>query len=285
MAVGEQFIDEAQTSVESVRREMPDVDVAIATDDRDYDLSDFDEVIELDQARQKVIDGRTWLIDSTIGPDLSPYDKTLYLDTDTYVCDDVSELFDLLDQYDLAVARTPDQPRVSDLPPPWHLYNCGVIAYRDSEDTQALLKDWQQRYRRNLKEQDQPEDQPAFARALHDSNIRWFTLPREYNVRFPRRGVLAHQAKLIHGRHRQGLEQVAKEINRSNNLRIFQERSYYSRPVLNLKDRGTARYIIEETIINEGISVSLKLITAWISDRIFGTNLYNRWFRYHINYK
>jgi hypothetical protein len=137
---------------------MPDIDIAITTDDGGYDLEPFDQVIRLDQARQETQGERDWLLDSTLDPDLSPFDKTLHLDSNTYVCADVSELFELLDQYDLAVTRVPSQPRVAGLPEPWQLYNCGVIAYRDTKPARELLSDWKTRYQSQLENQDRLAD-------------------------------------------------------------------------------------------------------------------------------
>ncbi|WP_167837462.1 glycosyltransferase family protein [Halosimplex halophilum] len=272
MAVGEQFVREAVQSAASVRKQMPTVDITLATDSEDYDLDPFDRVIELDQASQETIEDRTWLIDSTIGPDLSPYEKTLYLDSDTYVCNDISELFDLLEQYDLAIARTPAKPQLSDLPEPWHLYNCGVIAYRDTTETRELLNDWQQRYRAELAEQDRPVDQPAFVRALWDSDVRWFTLPQEYNVRIPNRGAVANEVKIVHGRHPAGLEQAADELNRHSRLRTYREHSYSGKPIFTVRNVATLRYRIERKIRQEGIVATLRRAPGFLVERLLGTD-------------
>jgi hypothetical protein len=257
---------------------MPEIDIAIATGDGGYDLDPFDQVIRLDQARQETQGERDWLLDSTLDPDLSPFDKTLYLDSDTYVCTDVSELFDLLDQYELAISRVPNQPSVTDLPKPWHLYNCGVIAYRDTEPMRALLSDWQTRYRSQLNNQDRPVDQPAFAQALYHSDVRWFTLPREYNVRVPRRGSLANDVKIVHGRHPAGLDQIANELNCGYNLRIFREQSYRSTPAFTVQTKPTVRYRLEREMTTNGVVHTLAQAVVYGTDQLFGTNLYDRWF-------
>lgn len=273
MAVGDQFIDEATQSARSVHTQMPDIETAIATTQTGRDLSVFNHIIELDQGRQKTVNDRTWLIDSTIDPDLSPFDRTLYLDSDTYVCDDIRELFGLLDDFDLAVARKPEKDPVDGLPEPWHLYNCGVIAYRDSAETREFLKRWKQIYLNLLETQEEPEDQPAFAKALYESNnLQWYTLPREYNVRFPRRGSVSGEVKIVHGRHSVGLKQIARELNSSENIRAFRERSYFFSPAAVVHDRGTARYRFEKNFARYGLRFTLKRTLAYLSDRILGTN-------------
>lgn len=35
----------------------------------------------------------------------SPFEHTIFLDTDTFVCGDFSELFDLLDHFDIAMSH------------------------------------------------------------------------------------------------------------------------------------------------------------------------------------
>lgn len=272
MATGKEFINEAIASVASVREQMPDVETALATDEVDMNLSAFDRVIELDAARQETIDGRSWLINSTLDPDLSPFDKTLYLDSDTYVWDDVSELFDLLDQYDLAVARTPGLPPVADIPAPWQLYNCGVIAYRDSPATTSFLNHWQDLYQEMLESLDRPVDQPAFATALYEAaDLRWYTLPRRYNVRVPRRGSVEQTVKIVHGRHPAGLKEIASELNQSNNLRIFRERSYLFTPALSVSDQPSFRFLFEKSLAADGASLTLFKSIRYVINEMLGT--------------
>jgi lipopolysaccharide biosynthesis glycosyltransferase len=262
MATGEQFIDEAIKSSRSVHNGMPDIDTAIVTRGDNSELQEFDHIIGKDQLRQKTVGKRTWLLDSTIKPGLSPFDRTLYLDSDTYVSTDIGELFDLLDNFDLAVASKPDKEPIPDLPDPWHEYNCGVIAYKDSVNTRSFLSEWNEIYENALEKQDQPEDQPAFAKALFRStDLKWYTLPRKYNVRFPRRGTLAGEAKIIHGRHPQGLASIAEELNKSSDLRIFQEKSYLFNPAVDIKHSRSLRYSFEESLTEHGLLGTIKKLT------------------------
>lgn len=279
MAVGDQFVSEAQQSAASVREQMPDIPTALATTTKWEDSPGFDRVVELDQARQEIINGRSWLIDSTLDVDLSPWNKTLYLDSDTYVARDVSDLFDLLDHNDLAVSPVPGRPDVDGLPEHWGLYNCGVIAFRDSTATQRLFDEWTRRYHSQLSEQTQPVDQPTFARTLYEFHHRdgfcWHSLPRNYNVRFPRRGAIDGAAKLIHGRHPAGLERVAQELNEYNHLRAFSERSLYLGPAM-FVHQGGLRYHLERYYRDFGAWAAIQRVVAWGADQIFNTE-YGDW--------
>jgi hypothetical protein len=126
----------------------------------------------------------------------SPYDRTLYLDTDTYVREDISDLFAILDKFDLAVTQAPirNTGRVSDIPAWFPEYNCGVMLFRTYDTGLEFFREWRENY--DTMEFDQ--DQPSFRRTLFDrDDIRYFTMMREYNVRFwP--GYVDERVKIIH---------------------------------------------------------------------------------------
>src|SRR5690606_24189743 len=90
---------------------------------------------------------------------LTPYDKTLFLDADTFVCDDVSELFVLLERFDLAVAQ--DTYRIYSydyailkehfhkIPVSSPVLNTGVIVYKRSSAIDCFFADWAATHERN----------------------------------------------------------------------------------------------------------------------------------------
>lgn len=281
MATGEQYLQEAKNSAKSVRTAMDDTPIALITDEDKFDDSLFDHVVEYEFDRVEE-NGKKRIINSTIPPYLSPFSKTLYLDTDTFVTKDVSELFDLLDEFHLAISPSPGRPSVEELPKPWHRYNCGVIAYRDDPKVKELLSRWNDIYIDRLRSQNKHIDQPAFVIALAGSDLRWFPLPREYNVRVPRRGELAHEAKIIHGRHPAGLDQVAEVLNKSSRHRVFRDASWWSNRTHRVYDRGTIRYHAERTISNYGPLTLVKVVSAYIADSFFGTSYMDRFEGYDI---
>lgn len=281
MVTGERYLDEARRSAESASAVMPDVERAIATDATDADLAIFDQVIEYEFERQE-IDGRSWLMNSTIPPNLSPFDRTLYLDSDTYLAADVTEVFELLEDFDLAMCPSPKRTQVQALPEPWYRFNCGVIAYRDTPNVRSFLDRWNEIYRRHLHERDDPIDQPSYAEALAETELRWFNLPRQYNVRVPRRGQLSREAKIIHGRHPAGLEQVAEVLNKSDRHRIYRDRSWWTGQTHKVYDRGTLRYHIERTLTNYGPLTLMHVTAAYTADKLLGTSYMDRFDGYEI---
>ena len=211
---GEEYLREAERSAESLREHTPDVRVAIATDIDPVDSELFDDVIEMDELSED--EGV-----STLHPDLIPYEKTVFLDSDTLVSGDIRGLFTILDEFDLAVRLSPGGLSVPNLPEPWTEYNTGVIAYTDSGPVRELFALWNRYYEEWVSEKQDTGNQPAFAKALHDSDVDFFTLPPEYNCRVPRYGYLRNEAKIVHGRTSEGLSDVTRRLNAVPGARVY----------------------------------------------------------------
>jgi hypothetical protein len=98
-AIGAQYAREAERSAASVRAQMPGLGTAIVVD-VPVDESLFDHVLKpapgTPMKRQKMA---TLLA--------SPFERTLFLDTDTLVIAPVWEVFDVLDRFDAAMAIAP----------------------------------------------------------------------------------------------------------------------------------------------------------------------------------
>ena len=189
VATGEQFVKEAELAVKSLSDKMPDLSTTIVTD-QGTDPSGFDNVLRLAEPSYS-------FKDKILGLQMSPYEKCVFLDTDTYVSKPFPELFELLNQFDIAVTHNQNRDiHTSNLgvPKSFPEYSTGVIAFNKSE-TSNLFENWLKSY-----EDRHNGDQPAFRKCLYEDDIRVTTLPREYNysVRIP-----AHLVKTViifHGR-------------------------------------------------------------------------------------
>ena len=95
IAHGSKYVEAAVGSARSVRRVTPGMPIAIATDGPAP--AEFDEAIPIDEP-----DGYRAKI---VGMLNSPFDRTLMLDVDTYAAADLSEVFQVLDQFDIAAAH------------------------------------------------------------------------------------------------------------------------------------------------------------------------------------
>lgn len=197
IASGKAYLEEAKISAISVKKHHPDMPIAIFTDDRSIKEDRyFDTVIyrELPSHCSSKIDP---LVDS-------PFEKTLFLDTDTYVCHPIDDLFRALDKFDLLVAHAPNRlPYVVDCPDCLTELNTGVIAFRKNEKTNEFFQDWRTRYEAQLFSENKPHhDQHAFREALFYNDLRFLILPSEYNFRpgFPGYIGKNTQVRIIHSR-------------------------------------------------------------------------------------
>jgi hypothetical protein len=197
VATGERYQEETRRSASSFKATMPDVPVAIFTDDPAVarNAGCFDVVRELTDCQHSYIDKLRPLVQS-------PFEWTLFLDTDTYSAAPCYELFDLLDRFDLAVAHAPLRAHFH-FPPSCPIsfpeLNTGVIAYRNTRAFQALVANWLAIFESQPLEYD---DQPAFREALYASNLRFAVLTAEYNLRacFPYFLGGNAEVKIIHAR-------------------------------------------------------------------------------------
>ena len=155
----------------------------------------------------------------------TPYEKTLFLDTDTYLCDRIDELFDVLDKYDIAAAHPPYrvQYQIPGIPECFPEPNTGVIAFRKSSAALEVLRRWPEEYKRQIASQNKPHhDQHSFRAALYHCDARFLVIPHEYNFRSigPNFAGKGSKVKIIHGRHA-SFESVESRLNANLDYRVF----------------------------------------------------------------
>jgi hypothetical protein len=143
----------------------------------------------------------------------TPFERTLYLDSDTYVVDEIVHVLALLENYDLAVAFAPGYRGLDDpaVPRSFREFNTGVLAWRRSERTAAFFASWQQTYEAWLLDEPFPgaraaslsrrADQPAFRRCAWEHGLSVFVLPAEYNFRLGFPETVIDRVRVIHGDH------------------------------------------------------------------------------------
>ncbi|MFZ0616399.1 MAG: hypothetical protein WAN16_08115 [Chthoniobacterales bacterium] len=214
VATGERFLKEACRSAVRVKELMPSVPIALA--------SDLQGPKELFDHHLAIMEPKYDFSDK-IGPLLStPFERTVFLDTDTWLCEPVPEMFAILDRYDVAMAHAPMRyTAASEAPSTFPECNSGVIAFNMNNRTRGLFDLWQKLYQERLKNNGVVEDQPSLRDALWQSDISFAALPPEYNFRFimpsfaGRGGV-----KILHGRHHD-YEKITDILNRSGSPRVF----------------------------------------------------------------
>ena len=209
----DEFLQMATRSARTARKYMPDTPIAIITD-ADTVPSVFDNQIDADLEpygyRNKP---------ATIHR--SPFDRTLFVDHDTYFTCDVSGLFDILDEFQLAVAHAPNRVgyNLSGVPNDFVQMNTGVLLFKTVE-VQTYFSNWQTNYSQLREKKGIDADQPSFRKTIYESDIRYYTLPPEYNCRTPYPGYLKRRAAILHGGHQEFGSIVDKINKRENESRV-----------------------------------------------------------------
>ena len=217
VATGERYINETLKSASSLKEHMPNIHVTLFTD-QNVKSSYIDNVISISNPQGNFGDKILPLINS-------PYNKTLYLDTDTFICDDISELFLILERFDIAVCHSPVRESIhfEDIPDSFTEFNSGVILFKQSSQIKELFSEWNQLYQKSsesLNVSNLP-DQPYLRKVLYyNDKLRIATLPFEYNCRFPMGGYVHKKVKILHGRH-PNLNEIARIINSKVGGRVF----------------------------------------------------------------
>lgn len=214
VATGRKFADEAAASRESLRRHMPSLPVILWTDAANDSLrAAFDEVRLVENPEHSFADKVAPLLES-------PFEKTLFLDTDTEVCEPLEDLFLMLDRFDVLAVHAPmrvtwPQPAIPD---GFVEVNSGVLVWRKNERTERVFRNWLMFYRAHKEATGQPDDQPALRRALYESDVRLGILPAEYNFRTVLPGFAGRgPVRILHGR---DLKSVARRVNRYRGCRV-----------------------------------------------------------------
>jgi Nucleotide-diphospho-sugar transferase len=122
---------------------------------------------------------------------LTPYDETLYIDSDILPLKPIAPIWDYLAQNDWAmaadrlptigacdhVAAAEKEYTLQSLPADTTQFNSGVMLWRNNPATQALFQQWQQEWQRFQK-----HDQLALVRALAARELPVAMLPVNYNI-------------------------------------------------------------------------------------------------------
>ena len=234
IATGKKHVTEAFKSAVSLKNSTPIISTTLLTNKMPQ-ASCFDNIIIINEPQYSYIDKVQWMYSS-------PYIQTLYLDTDTYVCYDISELFDLLAVFDIGVvhasnrrSRASQYYMIDGVPRSFTEMNTGVILFRKSPEMERLFSSWLSLYRRDLQRYSEdlklndtplenrmllPHDQPSFREALYRSELRIATLSPEYNCRFAYPVFASGTIKILHGRH-ENLSTIAESINKNIKRRVF----------------------------------------------------------------
>lgn len=223
------YYTQAIDSCRSAKKEMPQIQTAIITDHNNPSKI-FDNIIQ----KEDMHDGDLWKGKPAFINE-SPFEQTLFVDSDTYFVNSINEIWDILDYYDIAAAHTTHRRYDGPVPIPMAEYNTGVILFEKNKNTELFFNDWEKNHG-ELGENihgTHIKDQPSFRHCLFQhtavkNNIKFLTLAPEYNALIGNNvGFLRGEVKIIHSEPK-GLtfEEVAKLIDSTTEKRVYFPKKY-----------------------------------------------------------
>jgi hypothetical protein len=170
------YINEVIFSATSLRKHHPDAHITLFTD-KPIKNNLFNDIKIVDmklRCKQKYFEE-------------SPYEKTIYIDSDTYINYNINDMFEMLDKYELLCCN--DYARKRNLPIPEYMkipyafseLNGGIIGFKKCKNLIKMIELWNfyfDKYKNIMS-----WDQPSFRIAVWESNINLYVLPIEYNRR------------------------------------------------------------------------------------------------------
>lgn len=221
IAAGEKYINEAVDSAISLKNSNENANISIICNEQ-KDIKAFDNVIINEIDGKNKFDFFRYKASNIKN---TPYENTVFIDTDTFICDNCDELFRLLKYHDICVSYSPaDNSNVlineKEILNGYMPYNTGVIVFKKNQKVMDFLECWEKIYISRINEYDY-NDQRSFMEALIFSDISVYCLHNIYNARINHIiGIIPEYVKIIHGRST-NYEEVKKSINKIRDNRVW----------------------------------------------------------------
>lgn len=196
IALGAPYLAEARRSAASAKAANPGLATAVVTDQAIGPDAEFDQVLSHEPLTPSG-DERFLARDRTayflkILPLLrSPFERTIFLDTDTWVAGDLGPAFALLERFDLLVtpahvvhdyAFERDEAPFCEVPEAFGYFNSGFFGFRRGEASRVFVETWQRLYEEETA-RFTVNDQPALRLALwRERRAGFHVLPTSYNI-------------------------------------------------------------------------------------------------------
>lgn len=225
-ATGAKWVHEANASAAQLRTVHDDIPRILYTNlPAVADRTVFDDVITVPEQTWVQTEVKLWSVAR------SPFERTVYIDTDTYVCADVTGLFDVLARFDFAAIPVPFQrpPHAGhfnpdDIPESFQSVNGGVFSFRRNDATARMLDEWWELFQDDKSRVGTAADQPSLRIALWRSDCRILQMPAEFNMRTLRYRaqptVAVGPVRIIHGRPRD-FDALARRWNTRTEARLL----------------------------------------------------------------
>lgn len=182
------YYKQAKLCIKSIKQNSPGINITVFTD-----CNNTEEFFKLADNITKINKNTgKWLIPKFDAILNSPYKNTLYLDTDTYVVQDISHIFDILKKYDVAMSHghlriyrlnpMKNKPYFSNIPKSFTTIQGGVLLSRNDKRTNNFWNNAKQNYiKYDFSNND--DDQAFIRKELWENDeIKLCILPTEYNL-------------------------------------------------------------------------------------------------------
>jgi hypothetical protein len=218
VAIDRHIFKLAEQCAQRIGEIMPDVPVEIFTDQQESS-SAFSRI-------ERVRSTGSPLRDKIVTMIKSPFQRTIYLDADTWVCERLDDVFDLLDRFDVAAAHESELVVLDDtgIPASFPEFNAGVVAFRKSTKVAAFLEQWLSAFDEEFRRNKRTGDQGALRSVVYSNDdIRFTVLPSRYNCRFVYGcGAYSEKVKILHTyASPERFRSVERALNESRELRVL----------------------------------------------------------------
>ena len=215
-----QYINQAFLSASSIKKHNLEISCSICTDNVNEAESQkiWDNIIKIEKSN---VEHEQYMLDKLITLSKTPYEQTLYLDSDTYILDDISELFNLLNRFDLAICHGHNRKKRYDIqygilehrgakrkvamdsiPYSFSPVQGGLLLYNYGKDK---VREWIADLLILYQKKRFFDDQVSMRELLWNSDLNFYILPPEYNFnsiqdikRWRRNGYIEAIPKIFH---------------------------------------------------------------------------------------
>jgi alpha-N-acetylglucosamine transferase len=178
VAFGKRYLQEVETSARSLKR-FTKLPVCVVTDDANFSSVYVDKIILTNTV--------TDFVSKIIGLAKTPFEQTVFLDSDTFVCAPIDNLFHILELFDMCMCAERANHSYGFIDKNFPLqyenilpeYHTGVIVFKQNEAVKKLMKDWLKLHIDNGFKADMPSFREAFI--LNAKAVSIAPLPFEYN--------------------------------------------------------------------------------------------------------
>lgn len=267
------FLDEALISANSVKKYNKRIGISIFVDKKIKEILEnkdhlFDSIHIIEKPEYSFGD-KIFTMKNT------PYQKSFYLDCDTLITDDFSEIFNILETYDMAAINIPFKNRR------YPEFNAGIVAFRMNEQVKNFLHIWDNIYDRV----NHANDQPTFYKLVNKSFISFFTLPPNYNFRLQFASYIFNKIKIFHSHeifkmNKENRKKMINFLNKSKNERVWfpwrgiielqKEENLFTNILYKLEEKIFSRFIkpwelfIRKKMINFWLFSLFPLLKNWL---------------------